>query len=309
MWNVSRILCPIDFSEASRHALDQAIVVARFFDARIIVLHVYNQAFLPVPGYGMPTDLGAITLSAEDAQRLQRDVAQFAAAAGTEGREVSIAVEPGMPVPRILATATALPADLIVIGTHGVSGFERLVLGSVTEKVLRKATCPVLTVPPRTETSASVPFKHIVCAVDFSDASLKALTTALSLAQEADAELTVVHVLEWPATTTPAGLTPAAPELGTGGTFDLERYRTVLEADAAQRLAALLPTDVQEWCTPNTKILHGKPWAEILAAAAARDTDLIVMGVRGRNPVDLLLFGSTANQVVRRATCPVLTTA
>lgn len=309
MWNVSRILCPIDFSEASRHALDQAIVIARFFDARIIVLHVYNQAFLPVPGYGMPTDVGAITLTAEDAQRLQRDVAQFAAPAGTAGLEVSIAVEPGMPVARILATATALPADLIVIGTHGVSGFERLVLGSVTEKILRKATCPVLTVPPRTEKSAAVPFKHIVCAVDFSDASLKALTTALSLAQEADAELTVVHALEWPATTTPADFTSAAPELGTGGAFDLEGYRTVLQAEAAQRLVALLPADIREWCTPDTQILHGKPWAEILATAATRHADLIVMGVRGRNPMDLLLFGSTANQVVRRATCPVLTTA
>lgn len=308
MWNVARILCPIDFSDASQHALAQAIVIARFFRARITVLHVHSQPYLPVPAYGMLTDVGTLALSPEDTQRLREDVERFAAPAREAGLAVSIVVEPGMPVSHILATAKTLPADLIVIGTHGVSGFERLVLGSVTEKVLRKATCPVLTVPPRTEQSAAVPFKHIVCAVDFSEASLKALTTALALAQEADAALTLVHVLEWPAPQT-SGTVPAAPELGTGGVFDLERYRTQLEAEAADRLKTLIPAGAKEWCTPETRILHGKPWAEILAAATARQADLIVIGVRGRNPVDVMLFGSTANQLVRRATCPVLTTA
>lgn len=309
MWNVSRILCHIDFSDASRHALDQAIVVARFFDAPISVLYVYSQPFLPVPAYGMLTDVGTLTLSPEDTDRLRSDVEQFVAPARMAGLQVNIAVEPGLPATRILATAKTLPADLIVLGTHGVSGFERLVLGLVTEKILRKATCPVLTVPPRAEGSAVVPFKHILCVVDFSETSLKALATALSLAQEADAELTVVHVLEWPAPATPGVTTPATPELGASGVFDLERYRAVLEADAGERLKALLPAGVQEWCTPETRVLHGKPWAEILAAASARHADLIVLGVRGRNPIDLMLFGLTANQTVRRATCPVLTTA
>lgn len=308
MWNVTRILCPIDFSEASRHALDQAVVVAQFFNARITVLHVHSQPYLPVPAYGMLTDVGTLTLSPDDTERLRRDVEQFAAPARGAGVRVSVAIEPGMPVAHILATAKVLPADLIVIGTHGMAGFERLVLGSVTEKVLRKASCPVLTVPPRVEGSAAVPFKHIVCAVDFSEASLKALTTALALAQEADAELTLVHVLEWPAPATASAMQAAAPELGISGAFDLEGYRTVLEAEAATRLKELLPAGVQQWCTPKTRILHGKPWAEILAAASAGHADLIVLGVRGRNPIDVMLFGSTANQLVRRATCPVLTT-
>lgn len=308
MWNVARILCPIDFSEASRHALDQAMVIARFFNARVTVLHVHSQAYLPVPAYGMLTDVGTLTLSPDDTARLRQDVEQFVAPARAAGPEMSIVVEPGTPVSHILAHAKTLPADLVVIGTHGVSGFERLVLGSVTEKVLRKATCPVLTVPPRAEGSAAVPFKHLLCAVDFSETSLKALTTALALAQEADAALTLVHVLEWPAPTASGAMPVAAPELGTGGVFDLERYRTHLEAEAAERLETLVPAGAKQWCTPQTRILHGKPWAEILAAATARHADLIVLGVRGRNPIDLMLFGSTANQLVRRATCPVLTT-
>ena len=88
---------------------------------------------------------------------------------------------------------------LIVIGTHGAGGFEHLVLGSVTEKVLRRATCPVLTVPPRARTTAKLPFKRILCPLDFSESSLAALDFAFSLAQQGDAELTILHVFEWPA--------------------------------------------------------------------------------------------------------------
>ena len=93
-----------------------------------------------------------------------------------------------------------MAADLVVMGTHGRSGFERLVLGSVTERVLRKSACPVLTVPKGIPDVATPPvlFNRIVCAVDFSDCSMHALNYAMSLAQEADAHLTVVHVIELP---------------------------------------------------------------------------------------------------------------
>ena len=91
-----------------------------------------------------------------------------------------------------------MKADLLVIGTHGRSGFERLVLGSVTEKVLRKASCPVLTVPKRLPDAVPVGpvlFKRILCPVDFSESSLHALSYAVSMAQEADGQLTVLHVV------------------------------------------------------------------------------------------------------------------
>ena len=86
-----------------------------------------------------------------------------------------------------------------MIGTHGAGGFEHLVLGSAAEKVLRKATCPVLTVPPHARATSKLPFKRILCPVDFSDSSRAALDFAFSLAQEGDAELTILHVFEWPA--------------------------------------------------------------------------------------------------------------
>ena len=108
-------------------------------------------------------------------------------------------VESGYPVRHILARAAALPADLVVMGTHGRSGFERLVLGSVTEKVLRKAPCPVMAVPPPAVTVGKLPYGRLLCPVDFSDSSEAALRFACSIAEEADARLTIVHVFDWQA--------------------------------------------------------------------------------------------------------------
>ena len=96
----------------------------------------------------------------------------------------------------ITREAERLPADLLILGTHGRSGFERLFLGSVTEKVLRSTRVPVLTIPPPVQHPGSPVYKTILCPVDFSDASIRALEYALSLAQQADARLILLHVIE-----------------------------------------------------------------------------------------------------------------
>ena len=107
-------------------------------------------------------------------------------------------VREGQAAAEIADMAISMNADLLVIGTHGRSGFERLLLGSVTEKVLRKARCPVLTVPrrlPDAVPAGAVLYKRILCPVDFSASSLHALKYATSLAQESDGQLTVLHVV------------------------------------------------------------------------------------------------------------------
>jgi nucleotide-binding universal stress UspA family protein len=208
---------------------------------------------------------------------------------------VDVLIRTGQVPKQIIDTATALPADLIVIGTHGAGGFEHLVLGSVTEKVLRRALCPVLTVPPQSRSTSTLPFKRILCPVDFSEPSLAALDFAFSLAREGDADLTVLHVFEWP--DEPLATRP----------FLATDFRASLERDTAAKLEALVPDGAREWCRPSTRLAHGKGYREILGVATEDRCDLIVMGVHGRNAFDLMLFGSTTNQVVRRATCPVLT--
>ena len=191
-----------------------------------------------------------------------------------------------------------MPADLVVMGTHGRGGFERIVLGSVTEKVLRKLTCPVLTVPPHAGKTPTVPgpFTSILCATDFSNASLHALEYAMSLAQEAGSTLTVVFSLQWELEDEAELQAPVVSE-----------YRLMREADSQKRLDALVPKSVRDVCKVETVMATGKASREITRIADNVMADLIVMGVHGRGVVDLTLFGSTTHYVIRHAHCPVLT--
>lgn len=294
---IRRILCPTDLSDASIHAADQARVLAGYYAARITALHVLTPMTLAVSG---------ATTSAEEAsevERLRRETTVRFTAATATGIGIDTAVLIGQPAEVILERAASLPADLIVMGTHGTSGFQHLVLGSVAEKVLRRAACPVLTVPPRAQATSELPFKRLLCAVDFSDSSLAGLRLASSLAMQSGAALTLVHVLEWPwEEPPPPMLEDLPPEQGVA----LAEFRRYSEASAKKRLESLVPEGVS-LSRATTRLRSGKPYVQVLEVAAEEQSDLIVIGVRGRHPLDLALFGSTANQIVRRATCPVLT--
>jgi nucleotide-binding universal stress UspA family protein len=301
MITIARTLCPTDFSLTSIHAIDLAGHIAQLYGSRIAALHVVPPAVTPYPG------LPAIDPHADqdfDAAELRRYCSETARAFSSvirAGIPVDVMVHVGEPSRDILESAASLTADLIVMGTHGFSGFEHLLLGSVAEKVLRKAACPVLTVPPRAHATSSLPFKRILCAVDFSEWSLHALAFARSMAEEAHASLTIVHVLEWPWEEPPA---PRLEALPVEQAFSLATYRREREADAKARLAALSPGAAGDG---STIVCHGKPYEQILHVAAEEHSDVIVVGVRGGGAIDRAIFGSTANQVVRAATCPVLT--
>src|SRR5262245_19927539 len=171
----------------------------------------------------------------------------------------------GDPVEEIVGQARR--ADLLVLGTHGRKGFERLVLGSVTEKVLRKSPCPVLTVPrhaPGSPSGHPPAFKRILCCVDFSDSDRQALEFAPSLAMEADARLSRLHVVE------------QLPEIGLpdAARFNLRSYAEYLESDARGRLLALIPEGAREWCRPEVVVVPGKAYRGILKVAEERRSDL-----------------------------------
>jgi len=295
MTEFKRILCPIDFSDASRHAADHAVAIAGWYGAHVTALHVLQHPVLFEPPILFAERGGLDRLPADREQVLTRlgEWMQPAAAASVPW---DARIDEGVPAECVLQYARFLPADLIVMGSHGRSGFEHLVLGSVTEKVLRNAGCPVLTVPPRVATTATLPFKRLLCPIDFSAPSLEALRIAFSLAEESDADLTVLNVIDWPDDDT--FLTE---------TFDSPEMRQQLEAQAARRVEALIPDDARVWSKPSARVAVGKAYQEIVGAANDAAADLIVIGVHGRNALDLTLFGSTTNQVVRRAPCPVLT--
>jgi nucleotide-binding universal stress UspA family protein len=309
MMTIKHILCPVDFSAFSHHALQHALRLARWFESTLTVLYVHPPPAPPPPMLfgGLPGPLPsepypALTVSPEKVREdMIAELTKFAATVDASGVQLRIDARTGSTVRGILEQAAAQHSDLIVMGTHGHGGFDRWMLGSVTERILRKASCPVLTVPPRVAeptSDAVTMLKRILCPMDFSDSSLKALEYALSLAKEADAELLLMHVIEgladvkhWHQPTNPS----------------IVEYLQLSERNALARLREVVPKDASTWCTPKVLLMTGKPYEEILRVARDEDVHLIVMGVYGRNPIDLMFFGSTTNHVVRAATCPVLT--
>ena len=304
MIDIKRILCPIDFSDYSRRAFDNAVAVARWYGATITLFHVSGVAPLPpfAPGGG---NLPPAALTPEERTAILASMARFAEAEVGTSAPLECDVVEGRAAAEILRAAEALPADLLVMGTHGRSGFARLVLGSVTETVLRKAVCPVLTVPaavPDAVPAAPGLFTRVLCAVDFSECSMHALEYAMSMAEEADATLTVMYVVE---------ALPDVPreihETVVTGPGNLLEFVARAEEAARARFKDIIPDNVRTYCTVDTVVATGKAYREILRVAGEQQADLLVIGVHGRGPIDRMLFGSTAQHLVRQAACPVLT--
>jgi nucleotide-binding universal stress UspA family protein len=297
---IKRILCPIDFSEFSQHAVVRAAAIAKAHDASITALHVvpFQPRYTPFP---LEIETSPVfQLTPEERERVRRKLMEFAQA-GSPGRvRLDAEVVDAYTVhDEIVAQAARLHADLIVMGTHGRSGFQRLLLGSITEKVLRAARQPVLTVGATDEGAPSPgSFKRVLCGIDFSECSLAALGYALTLAEGGNARVTAVNVIEW----VPIGYDPLV-----GPPTDLVGHRMSAEATSRERLQKAIATANQKNVPVEEIVISGKPYREILRIANEQGSDLIVLGIHGRNPVDKMFFGSTAEPVVRRASCPVLT--
>ena len=296
----NEILCPVDFSEFSRRALDHALSVARCYRSSVTALHVISRmpVVVPNPYYFQTETPPPMMLPPMDRAAVAAQLHRLAEEERVPGVEVESRVAEAPEVYReILLQAEQLKSDLVVMGTHGRSGFERLFLGSTAEKVLRKAGCPVMTVPPKAPDSMArgpVPFTQILCAVDFSDSSKIALDYAMSLARESHAALALVHVIE----TRPLYydfMPPTAIDL----TAWIEEARTGLRQ--------MVPDGVRSSCAVTEVVREGTPYREIVALATELDSDLIVLGVRGRGTADLFFFGSTTHHVIREAGCAVLT--
>jgi nucleotide-binding universal stress UspA family protein len=300
MTETKQILCPVDFSEFSRRALDHALALARCYGSTVTALHVVTPlpAVFPGPSYFGAETPSPIPLPPVDPMVVAAQIQQFAEAEQVPGvRLETLVVEAPAAYSEILRQAERLRSDLLVMGTHGRSGFERLFLGSTTEKVLRKARCPVMTVPRRAPDAmpcGPVPFTRILCAVDFSDSSKVALDYASSLARESQAALTLAHVIE---------TRPLYYDFSPPAAIDLTAW---LE-EARTQLRAMVPDAVRASVSVKEAVREGKSYREILALADELEADLIVMGVRGRGTADLLFFGSTTHHVIRAARCAVLT--
>ncbi len=291
----THVLCPIDFSDTSRRALRHATVLAAWYGARVTVLHVMPpEGEIPMAaGLGE----GPVVLPVPDHAAVADHLARDAAAAGADPARLSCEVASGQPHRVVLDRIAALGADLLVLGTHGRSGFERLFLGSVTEKLLRTSPCPVLTVPPGAhDPAAVVAFRQVLCPIDFSPSSVRAFTLAVDLARQSGGAVTALHAIEYVDPREPCE--HEDPQVRASRARLIAHFRERLHQHVAAEAGA---GAVHEVLTVN------RAYREILDRAAALPADLIVMGAQGHGGLELMFYGSTTQHVVRRATCPVLT--
>jgi nucleotide-binding universal stress UspA family protein len=256
---LSRIVCATDFSAASQAALSQAAALAEWERAELHVISVgldTNSAYR-----GGPRGAGASDPAAQ----------------------------------AIVQTAYEIRADLVVVGTTvphaGIRG-----RGWLAESVAYEADCPTLIVPSElAPTPGHLPFKNILCPVDFSPGSVVALHSALYLAQRAEGALTLVHVLD------------GTEEEGAMQTrWNPPPDESMRGGHALSRMWSAIPDDALNWCKIDAHVTAGSPTVRIAATAAGVNADLIVMGVTARG----LFGGSTAGSILRGvaadSTCPIL---
>lgn len=284
-----KLLCPTDFSPGSQHALQVAVRMAREADAELVLVHAW---YLPAGTFGadypIPADLFQEIVN--DEQR------GLAAATGDATRlgapRVTSRLLHGVPWDQIVQATRDDPAiDLIVMGTHGRSGVARVLLGSVAEQVIRHAPCSVLAARAP---GGLQPFRKVLCPIDFSDDSRRALERAAELAAPGGAGITLLHVIE-PAITF-SNLPMADNNLQSvdrRATHELARWASELESKVSVPVTA--------------EIRIGRPGVQTLGVLDADPTfDLVVMGSHGRTGIRRVLLGSVAEQVLRHAACPVL---
>ena len=297
-----QILCPIDFSDTSTRALTYAAAVATWNESQLTVLHVspaLNEHAAVDESRRTPYPDSRVDVIA----RLRRSIEQ----AGATALNARPLVQEGDAWQMIVNCVAAINADLLVMGTHGLGGFRRLLLGSVTEKVVRTATCPVLTVPPSApETTARpIQFKNILCAVDYSPSSLKALEYALALGHQANGCVTVLYALEY--MDPEESLEPSAFDPCREAALESQRRREELIDYTRERLHTQLAGESRTRCAIKEVVAINRAYKGVLQQAAASDVDLIVMGAQGSGGIELMLYGSNTHHVVRAAKCPVLT--
>lgn len=278
MINIKRILCPVDLSPYSGNAVRYATALSRAHAAELILLHCSDA------------------LDAE--QEIDALVREHVDSADdlSNWRWRLVIASPEDVGEEIMKRAQAEHVDLIVMRSRR-RPHRAALLGSTAESVCRSAPCPVLVMHNDEREFVNeklrVDLKRVLVAYDFSDYSELALKYSLSIAQEHQAELHLLHVL-------PPGAV-SEPELTWYPSSGESTYH-----NAARRLQRVVPAEVHLWCDVKTAVSEGQPYREILSYAERFEIDLISVGAHGAGFGMRALFGSNVDRVLRQAPCPVL---
>ena len=273
---IDTIAMATDFSPASQRAFEVAAQIACRYRSTLVLVHVMSPvSAAPIMG----TESRQIEA---DSWFARQKLADLVASPRARDLEVRTTVALGAIGEEVLDVIRRQKADLLVLGTHGGHGLEKLMMGSVAEALFRSSPVPVITVGPKGN-NIHLPFEKLLFATDLSGRDLRAAQYATSIAEEDDAEIAFVHVLS-----------------------HADAERTLAWNDAAAKMRELVPADAEQWCRPLFLVDAGDPAEEILRTAGELSADLIVVSVSTPLMGDHANW-SIASKVVRQSHCPVLT--
>jgi nucleotide-binding universal stress UspA family protein len=291
---IDHIICPVDISAAAHPLIAFASTWARWYDAELHVLHAVDRPEV------MGDVFGGIVLATRTRpwQEVQAELRRIVPETVVDTRRWHLDVVEASPAEAILAAARKRPHSMVIMATHGRSGLDRIVHGSVTAAVTHHAPCAVLVLPERLADSHEPlpPCQRILCATDFLPSSRHALQHAMQLAEQAGARLEVIHVLE------------------TGGEaeglalrhFSVPEYHNIRFHEAVENLHRCIPDRARRWCSIGETVATGHPAWELLRAAEATQADLIVVGAGDRYHLRSMWLGGVTDRLLRLAHAPVL---
>jgi len=293
---IRNVLVAIDFSAPSLEAIEAALPLIKHFGTDLHLVHVFEPDYQASSMVAIPLVVSELEVG-EGVRRQLRDLAKDYS---VPLRRENIRAIKGRPFEEICRLAQEIDIDLIVIATRGNTGLKHLLLGSTAERVIRYSPCPVLVV--RGSDSKKKParqlatFRKILVPVDFSDCSMKGLEYAKKLAREFRAKLILLHSIA-------LQYYVASDEYAR---YDLPLLLEQIDEAAKQQMRDLVQQTNWNGVEVETSIEIGHAGQEICAEATQHNAGLIAISTHGRTGFKHVLLGSTAEYVVRHASCPVL---
>jgi nucleotide-binding universal stress UspA family protein len=287
-----RILVPTDFSDSALLALEHGIFLTKKFDGELVLLHVAELPTITI--HDFPSDL--FELAREGGMDRMGELLEKQEVALPPLKRVVLAGTPSEPAADVIVEyAKTNEVDFIVMGTHGRRGMRRLLLGSVTEEVVRRSPCPVLTTRTHKDAWSLPRADRILVPVDFGSSTRQIIGVASRMAEHYGAAITLGHVvnLEY------------YPYYGFGSDAYPEIKKSMIEASEEKLIE--LATELQgAGLDVSWKTIKGHPAAALRQLAEEADIDLIVIGSHGRSGFDRAMVGSVSEKVLRSAHCPVM---
>lgn len=283
--SIKRILVPVDFSELSKKALVIARKLAALFEATVTPVHVH----IPITEMDEPYALGMSSSVYQDFEKIEQKLKERLIELSEEFLEDNVLQDPviafGNPAQSIVDVSEDY--DMIVMTSHGRTGFTRFLLGSVAEKVLRLAHLPVLVVEDDSDIGN---FEKILVTTDFSENSTSAFPLAVEIARKADAKIHLLHILSY-------------------DQFDKDDENVTIENVRRERLKLVANKHfhaIKNNLTYSVEVSQESPHESILKHVKKNNYNLIVMATVGRTGINYLMVGSTTTHVVRHVKNAVL---